>query len=88
MQLLDGFFETHKAGVAHEVHTVFPGLKLYVTTMTATNVCPMCETFSDLGNSPNQCGAGISKWEVFNESIRPSLRMGGKEGERSTFRMS
>ena len=42
------FFETHTARVAHEVHVHWlggtHGLKLYVTTMTFSNACPMCET--------------------------------------------
>ena len=48
------FFQTHTARVAHEVHVhrlgATHGLKLYVTTVTISNACPMCETvfFSNL----------------------------------------
>ena len=47
------FFETHRAGVAHEVHAFrlgsTHGLKLYVTKMRLSNACPMCKTvFSKL----------------------------------------
>ena len=41
--------ELHKARVAQEVHALFLDgtheLKQNVTTMTISNVCPMCETF-------------------------------------------
>ena len=48
------FFETHTARVAHEVHVHWldgtNGVKLYVTTMTISNACPIRETvlFSNL----------------------------------------
>ena len=47
-------FETHTVRVAHEVHAHWlgstHGLKQYVTTMTISNACPMCEPvfFSNL----------------------------------------
>ena len=46
------FFETHNARVAHEVHVCWlggtHGPKLYVTTMTIFNACPMCGSQREL----------------------------------------
>ena len=87
------FFETYNAGVAHEVRALWlgstHGLKLHVTTMTISHRCPMCETvFFEFDRSANSCSASVSKREMFYESIRSSVRLEEKSGNRSTFCMS
>ena len=65
------------------------GLKLYVTTMTMTHVCPMCDTvFPNLGQRANPCVVtSFLKRKVFYESIRSIVRMGGRGGDNSFSRV-
>ena len=67
---MQDFFETYNARVAHEVraHSLESthGLKSYVTTMTTSNVCSMCETvFFETCSGENSRSASFPNGKVF-----------------------
>ena len=76
------FFETHKASAAHEVHACMS------TTMTTSNVCPMCEAvfFSNLATARVRVVQGFSNEKLFYESARPHEWEDKKETEAPFFR--
>ena len=78
------FFESHTARVAHDVHALFwsgtHGLKMNVTRMTISNVCPMCETVF-----PNLATVRIHGVKAFrNRRCFVNRSALGRKGRRQT----